>query len=260
MSALLLTLTVFLMPADSTDPAKIYEQRTYKPTSTEQPEVEFKYRLLKPAKIDAGKKYPLVLFLHGAGERGSDNVAQLKSFPTVIATDENREKYPCFVLAPQCRADKKWSDVNWSDPTSQPLPEKPSEDLQAALAELKAVCNAEPVDENRIYLTGLSMGGYGSWDLAERMPEHFAAVAPICGGGDNSKADKLVKLPIYCYHGDQDQAVPVVRSRGMIEAITKAGGHPKYRELSGIGHNCWDRAYSDADGVIPWMFEQVKKP
>ncbi len=260
MHALVFALTAMTLSADPVDPTKLYEAHTLKLTSGEHQDVEYGYRLLKPVKIEDGKKYPLVLFLHGAGERGSDNKAQLKFFPTVMASAENREKYPCFIIAPQCHNNAKWVDVNWSESKSQPMPEKPSEDMQAALAALEEVTKSEAVDGNRIYLTGLSMGGYGSWDLAARMPEHFAAIAPICGGGDETKADKIAKQPIYVYHGDQDNAVPVVNSRGMIAAITKAGGTPKYKELPGVGHNSWDRAYSDADGVIPWMFEQVKKP
>jgi predicted peptidase len=102
------------------------------------------------------------------------------------------------------------------------------------------------------------MGGYGSWELATRMPDRFAAVVPICGGGDEHWADHLVNVPIWAWHGDADPAVPVERSRKMIEAIKQSGGHPKYTELKGVGHNSWTPAYSDPEGPIPWMFEHVK--
>jgi predicted peptidase len=102
------------------------------------------------------------------------------------------------------------------------------------------------------------MGGYGSWDLAARRPELFAAVVPICGGGDEHAAERLLKTPIWAVHGDADTAVPVERSRRMIEAIKAAGGQPKYSELPGVGHNSWTPAYSDPEGVLPWMFEQVR--
>ena len=219
----------------------------------------FKYRLLTPEKIEPGKKYPVVLFLHGAGERGNDDTAQLKYLPTWMAAPKMRAAYPCFLIAPQCPSGEKWVDSPWNKRTSQPLPDKMSQPMKIAVGILDDVIKTEPVDKHRIYLTGLSMGGYGTWDLAERMPDRFAAVAPICGGGDDSKADRLVKIPLWCWHGDADPAVPIERSRQMIAAIEKAGGHPKFTVLPGVGHNSWTKAYTDPHGVIPWMFEQRKK-
>lgn len=254
-----LLLVAALLGADPVSAATAYSEESYKAPGSESGEV-IKYRLLKPAKIEPGKKFPVVLFLHGAGERGDNNLAQLKYFPTRMLQDDYREKYPAFVIAPQCPNGKKWSDADWSLKTSSPLPEKISDSAKAALGMLDDVIKNNPVDTNRVYLTGLSMGGYGSWDLASRFPERFAAVAPICGGGDDKQAEVLKNVPIYAYHGDKDTAVPVERTRQMIEAIKKAGGQPKYKELPGVGHNSWDAAYNDADGVVPWMFEQAKKP
>ena len=184
--------------------------------------VVFKYRLLKPATVEPGKQYPLVLFLHGAGERGSDNELQLAYLPTWLAEEENRRRHPCFVVAPQCRADHKWVEIDWSDKSSLPQRPEPTVDMAAAVAALDAVVQTEPVDSGRVYLTGISMGGYGSWDLAARMPERFAAVIPVCGGGDETTAPKLKALPIWCFHGDADRAVPVERSRTMVEAVKAA--------------------------------------
>ncbi len=212
---------------------------------------------MKPAKIEAGKKYPLVFFLHGAGERGNDNEKQLTHFPDKMASAENREKFPCFLLAPQCRTDKRWVEVPWSDAKSTPMG-KPGDQMQAALDALEKVLKENPIDTSRIYLTGLSMGGYGSWDLAARQPERFAAVGPICGGGDEAQGERLKNVPLWAWHGDKDTAVPVERSRKMIEAIKKAGGSPKYTELPGVGHNSWSQAYSPEGGLVAWMFEQRK--
>jgi predicted peptidase len=114
-----------------------------------------------------------------------------------------------------------------------------------------------PVDPQRIYLTGLSMGGYGAWELAMRQPARFAAVAPVCGGGDQRQAWRLVDVPSWAWHGSADPAVPVERSRCMIDAIMKAGGRPKYTELDGVRHDSWTEAYESADGLVPWMFEQA---
>jgi predicted peptidase len=243
------------------DAVKAYEEKTVRYTGGEYKDEAFKYRLLKPAKIEEGKTYPLVVFLHGAGERGDDNVAQLKYFPEMMAKAEYREKYPCFIIAPQCREGKSWSGFgrrrnNAGNAASDA--NEPSDQLKVVMQILDKTIKENPVDSSRLYLTGLSMGGYGSWDWATREPDRFASVVPICGGGDDSKADRLVKLPIWAVHGDADEAVPVERSRTMIAAIKKAGGNPKYTELAGVGHNSWTPAYTDPDGVVKWMFEQKK--
>jgi predicted peptidase len=217
-----------------------------------------KYRLLKPEKIEAGKKYPVVLYLHGAGERGNDNVSQLKFFPTWMAEADRRAKYPCFVIAPQCPNNEKWVNSPWDKKTSQPLQPEMTEPIKAAVEMLDAVIAENPVDKDRVYLTGLSMGGYGTWDLAARMPERFAAAAPICGGGDDKQAERLTKLPIWAWHGGADPIVPPQRTRQMIEAIKKAGGSPKFTEIPGVGHDSWTKAYTSPDGLIPWLFEQTK--
>jgi len=113
----------------------------------------------------------------------------------------------------------------------------------------------EPIDPDRVYLTGLSMGGYGAWDLAARHPERFAAVVPVCGGGDPAQADRLRDLPIWVWHGDRDRSVPVEQSRRMVEALRRAGSAVRYDELPGVGHGSWKQAYG-AGGAIDWMFAQ----
>jgi len=239
---------------------QMYETHTYHYSGGALQEDPFRYRLLKPARVEAGRAYPLVVFLHGAGERGDDNVSQLKYLPTWMAEPERRDRFPCFLLAPQCRANDQWVRVPWGESQSRPLAREPSDAMKVVLGILDHVISTYPVDENRVYLTGLSMGGYGCWDLALRQPMRFAAVAPICGGGDESQAARLIAVPILAYHGDADQAVPVVRTRRMIEAIRQAGGQPLYRELPGVGHDSWTAAYTNADGVVPWMFQQLRKP
>jgi len=221
--------------------------------------VEFRYRLLRPQPaVGNGRtdgRYPLVIYLHGAGERGNDNEKQLKYLPTWLAEPAMRQKYPCFVLAPQCRMDERWVDVSWADATSTPQPATPTIELTAATAALDDVLSQEAVDPDRIYLTGLSMGGYGTWDLAARIPERFAAILPVCGGGDERVAARIASLPTWCFHGDADTAVPVERSRAMIAAVKAAGGRPIYSELAGVGHDSWTPAYRDAF-VLDWLFSQ----
>jgi predicted peptidase len=242
-----------LMQKDATLDA--FEDHEIKYTGGEYKDEAFHYRLMKPAKIEPDKKYPVVLFLHGAGERGDDNKKQLLYLPEQMATPEAREKYPCFLIAPQCRKGKTWAGLGRS--SNGESNDEPGEQMQVAIAILKEVEAKYPVDPKRVYLTGLSMGGYGSWDLARRRPDWFAAVVPICGGGKPETADRLVKVPIWAAHGDADSVVPVARTREMIEAVKAAGGTPKYSELPGVGHNSWDPAYQDPKGPLPWMFEQV---
>ena len=216
---------------------------------------DFRWRLLRPERVEEGHRYPVVLFLHGAGERGSDNRAQLKYLPTWLAEPALRERHPCFVVAPQCRADHMWVDVAWAAPRSTPRAAEPTADLAAAVAALDAVLAAEPADPDRVLLTGLSMGGYGTWDLAARIPERFAAIAPICGGGDETTAPRLAKLPIWAFHGAEDRVVPPGRSRSMVAAVKEAGGTPKYTEFERVGHDSWTPAYRDP-AVLDWLFAQ----
>ena len=220
-------------------------------------EFKLNYRLLKPENLDPNRKYPLVLFLHGAGERGDDNEKQLLYLPSWLSDEENRQKYPCFVIAPQCPAEESWSGQNWNGDAKAPMAGA-SRPMQAVVAVLDDVVRGNPVDPARIYLSGPSMGGYGCWDLAERLPERFAAVAPICAGGNEAHADRLVGLPIWAWHGDADTIVPVESTRRMIAAIKAAGGTPKYTEVKGANHDSWTAAYHGPDNLLSWMFAQVK--
>lgn len=248
--------TVQTQPTDDGDHAHLFEERTVlvpEGSAT----TEFRYRLLRPRSLVTGVRYPVILFLHGAGERGDDNVKQLAYLPQWMAEPAMRKRHPCFVIAPQCPMDERWVDVSWADAKSSPQPAAPTIDLRAAIAALDAVMQSEPVDPDRIYLTGLSMGGFGTWDLAARIPDRFAAFLPICGGGDERTAATLATRPLWCFHGDADTAVPVERSRNMIAAIKAAGGRPRYSELRGVGHDAWTPAYRDP-AVIDWLFEQKR--
>jgi predicted peptidase len=245
--------------ADKPDPAlQGYEDQSIQAEVGGRADVPVKFLLLRPEKIDVKKKYPVILFLHGAGERGSDNRAQLKHIPEKLSERGRRAQFPAFVIAPQCPNNKRWVEVNWNSKKSTPQAE-PTEPMQGAIAALQHVLKNEQVDSQRVYLIGLSMGGYGAWDLATRHPDWFAAVVPICGGGDETKAAVLKDVPVWAFHGDQDKAVPVARSRTMIEAIRAAGGQPKYSELAGVGHDSWTPAIDEKSGLLPWMFEQQQK-
>ena len=212
------------------------------------------YRLLAPKNIEPGKKYPLVLFLHGAGERGTDNALQLKHGPPLFAKPEMREKFPCYVLAPQCPPEKTWSEVKgWTGPHA--FSAEPTEPMKRVLGALDALLKELPVDEDRLYLTGLSMGGYGTWDLLARAPGRWAAAAPICGGGDAGKIVAAKDVPIWAFHGALDPTVPPARTREMIVALRAAGGSPMFSEYPYLKHDSWAVAYGEPE-LLPWMFAQ----
>ena len=235
--------------ADNTDR---YEGRQHK-----QGDFVLPYRLLKPKDYDPKQKYPVVLFLHGGGERGTDNQKQLIHGLNDFAADDIMAKYPAFVVAPQCPEGKRWVEVDWSA-DSHVLPEQPSIPLAASLDLLDALAKEFSIDANRVYITGLSMGGYGVWDALAREPERFAAAAVICGGGDPAHAEKMKGIPIWAFHGDEDTTVKPHRSREMIAAIKAAGGQPKYTEYPTTGHHSWAQTYSNPE-LYEWLFSQKRK-
>ena len=232
--------------------AQLFEPREYVGAN----KVPLKYRLMKPINYRPGKKYPLVLFLHGAGERGDDNTITLKHGAKDFADATRREKYPCYVVVPQCPKDLKWSEVDWSLDTSS-QPENPSQSMATVKELLDEMVETAGVDKNRIYLTGLSMGGYGTWDAIARYEGYFAAAAPICGGGDPKMVGKFSRLPIWCFHGDADTAVKVGRSREMIDALKAVGSPAKYTEYQGVGHDSWTATYANPE-FYQWLFAQQR--
>lgn len=235
-----------------------YMERGFRYTGGEYDDETFSYRLMAPESMEEGAKYPLVLFLHGAGERGDDNQAQLLYFPELMASESHRERFRCFVLAPQCRRNKWWARFRRRESDDSESGDPRTDQMCVVEGILEEVLEEFPIDRQRVYLTGLSMGGYGSWDLGTRHPEWFAAVAPICGGGDSSSARRLVGVPVWAAHGAEDRVVPAERTREMIDALREAGGEPVYREYEGVGHNSWTPAYEEEDGLIAWMFQQRK--
>jgi predicted peptidase len=215
------------------------------------------YRQLFPD-ANTMRKYPLVIFLHGSGERGNDNEAQLKWGVMNFATDQNMMLHPAFVIAPQCPEKANWSNFSRGQSSTEmhllPTPAKPMELLIGLVHQL---IKTLPIDTNRIYITGLSMGGYGTYDAIERYPDLFAAAVPVCGGGDTSKAPSIAHLPIWIFHGAEDPAVSPVYSLEMLQALTKAGAHPGFTQYPEAGHFSWLGAYSDAL-MMEWLFRQHK--
>ncbi len=220
---------------------------------------ELKYRELKPERLEAGTKYPLVLFLHGAGGRGDDNRKQLQDAgfcPKLIATADVRGERECFMIAPQVPKNKRWVEVHWGLPSHR-MPTLPGAQMRMALELVDRAVAEYPIDTSRIYVTGLSMGGFGTWDAIQRRPKLFAAAVPVCGGGDTRQAPKLKGIPLWVWHGDKDTVVKTKRSRDMVAAVKEAGGDVQYTELAGVGHGSWGAAYSSA-AMWEWLFAQRK--
>ena len=203
-------------------------------------------------------KYSLILFLHGAGERGTDNQAQLKHGVTQMLDYIRKHGEKVVVIVPQCPAGKQWVDTPWSA-TSHTIPEQPSVPMAMVMKLLDAKIKEFNVDEKRLYVTGISMGGYGTWDLISRQPDRFAAAIPVCGGADLACAERLKNLPLNVFHGDSDTTVPTIRSRNMVKALKDAGSrNVTYHEFYNCGHNSWTPAYNDSR-TWEWLFEQRKK-
>lgn len=199
----------------------------------------FGYVKYLPKDYDETQKYPLVFFLHGAGERGEDlDIACKHGYMKYVR--ENNAEYPFIFIAPQCPNGKYWACYT-----------------ESLFAFLDYICDTLPIDRERVYLTGLSMGGTGTWMLAMAEPERFTAIAPICGSGIYWNGGQLVNTPIMVYHGDCDDTVPIENSIEMVKSVNKRGGHAEIKVCYGVGHNAWDIAYSN-DELINWMLSHKK--
>ena len=210
------------------------------------------YRELLPDNYNPQKKYPLVLFLHGAGERGSDNKAQLTHGSKMFTNPVNREKYPAIVLFPQCPTNSWWSSERRPGVGSDAL-------LQAVKDLIDQYIDQGTVDTNRMYIMGLSMGGFGTFDMVCRFPDVFAAAVPICGGIEPERLKVTAgKVKFRIYHGDNDDVVPVENSRKAYRALKNYGADVEYFEFPGCNHASWVPAFNQPD-FFSWLFEQKKK-
>jgi predicted peptidase len=237
------------------------------------------YYLYVPQNYNPAQKYPLVLLLHGGGERSkptntavqNEKVLLNDAYAQVWSANYNapgnpqiQQYWPSFVVIPQLSTGQNWVNVpvhggSYSQPT------QPATGLLVAKEILDALQKEYTgIDANRLYVTGLSLGGYGTWDAIERWPNYFAAAVPIAGAGDPSKASVLKNLPIWAFHGSADTTVPVSGSRDMIAAIQAAGGRPRYTEFPGQGHGVWNWVYGLNSSPLvvtnfyPWLFSQHK--
>lgn len=223
------------------DPAKPCVKQAHSFKKTIMKKVQCNYLLYLPADYEKekNKQWPLVLFLHGIGERGND-LAKLKVNGPPHMVDQGKQ-FPFILVAPQC-PDTEW----W---------ENEIDILFALLDDIEAKYR---VDKNREYLTGLSMGGYGTWTMVAKQPTRFAAIAPICGGGQPETASLIKDVPMWVFHGDKDDSVPLKKSQDMVDAIKAAGGNPKFTIYPNAGHDVWTTTYSN-DEFWAWLLDQRKK-
>ncbi len=254
-----------------------FESKTHEYNST-----YIQYRFFNP-EIEDGQVYPLILTLHGSGERGSDNEIQITAnkLATIWVETQNQNEHPCFVIAPQCPKDNRWVDSNWDLDTFDFKLLTISNELSAVSDLLKKIIDDYPVDRSRIYITGLSMGGFGSWYMLLKHPTLFAAAIPICGAGDPNLACSIEHIPIWNFHGDIDKSVNVEGSRLMMSALENCKNDillipsPNskeilineeirnkiiqsnliYTEYKGKGHSIWDGTYENPL-VRDWLFSK----
>lgn len=207
------------------------------------------YRLFVPGKYDRQQRYPLVLYLHGGGGLGSDNLKQIQGgngfILDLFISPQTQARYPCLVVAPQS------DDEGWVEDNSI----TPSDQLRLVLGLIEHLQQTYSLDRARLYIAGQSLGGFGTFAIMALRPDLFAAAVAICGGGDESKVRAMARVPVWAFHGDQDESVSVEESRSMIAALRRAGGRPKYTEYKGEGHIVWPKVVSEPE-LLPWLFNQ----
>ena len=245
---LLSIFSVLLFAQDVQDADEDFEARIFEGSSG----VEMPYRLFIPNDYTSTTSYPIVMYLHGGAGAGNDNLKQIsggnEKGTHIWITAENQLNNPCFVVAPQLL-----SFYRWNDPNSSNL----SVYAQLAIELLETLLKDYKIDPDRVYLTGQSRGGYGTWDVIVKRPDLFAAAIPLCGGGDPGAVKNIRHLPIWAFHGAIDTTVPVEKSREMVEALKKIGGNIKYIEYPEVGHSVWHKAYLEPE-LIPWLFNQKR--
>ena len=222
------------------------------------------YRLLLPKNYDASKKYPLIILLHGSGERGNDNEAQLVHGSKLFLNDSIRDNFPAIVVFPQCAANSYWSNVTVrTDSVSRRRKFEfaaggpPTKSMELLLGLLSHLEDKYKQDSKRRYVGGLSMGGMGTFELVRRKPKYFAAAFAICGGANPETAKKLKRTKWWVFHGAKDDVVPPGSSAVIVDALKKIGADVKFTLYPNANHNSWDAAFAEKD-LLPWLFSQRK--
>ena len=221
-----------------------------------------KYRILYPENFDAAKKYPVVLFLHGSGERGDDNEKQLTHGSKMFLAEDFRKKFPAIVVFPQCTDDSYWSNVEIETVTGKRFFNfltrgAPTKAMSLLLGLTGELIKKPFADRTKIYLGGLSMGGMGTFELLRRKPNTFAAAFPICGGDNIANVKKYKKIPLWIFHGGLDDVVNPQLSYNIYHALKEIGHTPKFTVYPKANHNSWDSAFSEPE-LMSWLFKQRK--
>jgi predicted peptidase len=236
-------------PAPAQTPIDGFVARTFQGK-----DIALPYRLLVPRNYDPRRAYPLVIFLHGAGERGGDNAKPLIAGVGPWARELSRQR-PSFVVVPQCPEGNQWVDTPWALGSYAVDKVTISKPLAAVVQIAEALRREFHIDGRRVFVTGLSMGGFGTWDLLMRYPQVFAAGMPVCGAGDPTHAARLQRVPVWAFHGSADPVVPVEGTRAMVRALRAAGAKVRYTEYAGGAHNVWDKAYGNQAALL-WLLGQ----
>ncbi|MFP6584933.1 MAG: prolyl oligopeptidase family serine peptidase [Candidatus Hydrogenedentota bacterium] len=205
--------------------------------------------LYVPADYNPSREYPLIVFLHGAGERGDDGVRQ-SQVGIGTAIRQNPDRFQCLVFMPQCPAGDWWSAIPGRGG---------DESGHAHITDgIEQILSRYSIDEDRVSLTGLSMGGFGTFSYGAQHADRFSAFMPICGGGDVAGAAQLATKPMWVLHGEADSVVPVARSEEMVNAIREEGGSVKFTKYPGVNHNSWDKAYGKSEAAVEWLLAQER--
>ena len=236
------------------------QNETYQAATYLQKEESLPYRLLLPEDYDIKKKYPLLVFLHGAGERGDDNELQLTHGSDQFLTPAFRKQYPAIIVFPQCPKDAYWATILSREvPLKFSYSKRPKKNPTLDLVEgmLKEVLSNYAIDQSRIYVGGLSMGAMGTFELVYRNPKLFAAAFAICGGA-NPKIARKIRRPMWRIdHGEADSVVPFTLSKQMVAALKKKKALVSFNRYPGVNHNSWDKVFADPS-FLPWLFSQSK--
>jgi predicted peptidase len=245
---------VLLISCGQADPADGFIARTYPSQSGS----DMPYRLFIPPSYDKSQRYPLILWLHGTGGRGFDNLSQIQGDQIpgthIWTTSENQAIHPAFVVAPQTQS-------SW-DSTGTRLVHKETDDqltpeLKQVIAILESLQTEFSIDPQRLYVAGQSLGGYGAWNLITKKANMFAAAIILCGGGKPELAQNAKDVPIWSFQGGADGPNILESNRGMVAALKQAGGNPRYTEYPGMGHEIWDRVFKEPE-LMEWLFAQHK--
>ncbi|MEL7424282.1 MAG: prolyl oligopeptidase family serine peptidase [Bacteroidota bacterium] len=253
---ILFSIATSMLPAQTDSILQAYQAVTF----TSESGTQLPYRVLWPKEYEStiDQNYPLVLFLHGAGERGDDNKKQLIHGSSLFL--QQQDNFPAIVVVPQCATADYWAQMEQTeDGRVFNFGERPNPSLSAVMELLELLLAKERIDQDRVYLMGLSMGGMGTFELLARRPKTFAAAIPICGGTNPALLPIYAKnVPLWIFHGAEDAVVKVQQSRRVVDELKRLGFPPQYTEYPDVNHNSWDRAFAEED-LLRWLFSNKRQ-